>query len=114
MYKHYSPRCKTFLFKAEEIEKVKAVILQECENGKVGVLCENALLSSFDGMGATLFDFGATAENMATNLYKLLRQAENQVETLVAIEPMAQGGVMDGVMNRLKKACLSTDISNKS
>lgn len=114
MYKHYSPRCKTFLFKAEEIEKAKAVILQERTNGKVGVLCENTLLRFFEGMDATLLDFGVTAEEMATNLYKLLRQAETQVETLVAIEPIEQGGVMDGVMNRLKKACLSTDISSKS
>ena len=42
MYKHYSPRCKTFLFKAEEMEKAKAVVLQESEKGKVAVLCEHS------------------------------------------------------------------------
>ena len=114
MYKHYSPRCKTFLFKAEEMEKAKAVVLQESEKGKVAVLCEHSKLNCFDSLEVVTLDFGATAEEMATNLYKLLRQAENEVETLVAIEPTEQGGVMDGVMNRLKKACLSTDISNKN
>ena len=81
--------------------------------GKVAVLCEHSLLNCFENMGVVLLDFGGTAEEMATNLYKLLRQAENEVETLVAIQPTQQGGVMDGVMNRLKKACLSTDISSK-
>jgi hypothetical protein len=44
-------------------------------------------------------------------LYGLLRQAEDIADVLVAIEPKKQDGVMVGVMNRLKKACLSTDIA---
>lgn len=113
MYKHYSPRCKTFLFKANEIDRARELVVKEASLAKVAVLCENRCLKEFENTGATLLDFGKNADEMAANLYRLLREAENLADTLIAVEPTEQGGVMDGVMNRLKKACLSTDISNK-
>ena len=47
---------------------------------------------------------------MAANLYELLREAEKTADVLIAVEPTEKGGVMAGVMNRLKKACASADI----
>jgi hypothetical protein len=60
--------------------------------------------------GATVYNLGKTQGEMATNLYKLLRKAEKNCDILIAIEPTEKGGVMDGVLNRLQKACVSVDI----
>jgi L-threonylcarbamoyladenylate synthase len=114
MYKHYSPRCATVLFKPTDILNAKVRVEKELKNGRVAVLCENSLIKEFERTGAEVLNFGATPDEMATNLYKLLREAEKVADVLIAIEPIEQGGVMDGVMNRLKKACLSTDIPNKA
>ena len=76
----------------------------------IGILCENGVKNTFEKAGLLTFDLGATEREMATNLYGLLREAEKRVDVLIAVEPKKQDGVMIGVMNRLKKACLSTDI----
>ncbi|MBR2341800.1 MAG: threonylcarbamoyl-AMP synthase [Clostridia bacterium] len=115
MYKHYSPRCQTALFEKGALSNAKSRVREELDKGrKVAVLCENLLLKEFVGIDAQMLDLGSSPDEMATNLYKLLRQSEKIADVLVAIEPSAQGGVMEGVMNRLKKACLSTDINAKS
>jgi hypothetical protein len=115
MYKHYSPRCQTFLFAISEFANAKSRIDEElCSRHRVAVLCERSLVKEFENLGAQVLDLGGTPVEMATNLYRLLREAEKVADTLVAIEPSVQGGVMDGVMNRLKKACLSTDIPRKA
>ena len=48
---------------------------------------------------------GNTPAEMAENLYSLLREAETRAEVLLAVEPVGRGGVMTGVLNRLRKAC---------
>ncbi len=111
MYKHYSPRCQTVLFSVNELERAKSRVNNELALGqRVAVLCESSIINSFEDFDVKILDLGSTSIEMATNLYKLLREAEKVADLLVAIEPNEKGGVMDGVMNRLKKACLSTDI----
>ena len=111
MYKHYSPRCQTVLFSVNELERAKSRVNNELALGqRVAVLCESSIVKDFEDFDVKILDLGSTSIEMATNLYKLLREAEKVADLLVAIEPNEKGGVMDGVMNRLKKACLSTDI----
>jgi L-threonylcarbamoyladenylate synthase len=114
LYKHYSPRCKTCLFKSEEVELAlkRAKALQE-SGMRVAVLCESLLSERFLEYGITVLDLGDTPERMASNLYGLLREAERIADELIAVEPIEQNGVMAGVMNRLKKACLSVDIPHE-
>ena len=111
MYKHYSPRCQTVLFTVNELETAILRVREELlARRKVAVLCESPLVKEFENLDVKILDLGGTSGEMAANLYKRLREAEKIADVLVAIEPSEQGGVMDGVMNRLKKACLSTDI----
>ena len=112
MYKHYSPRCETALFETDELCKaVEFASAQQKSGKKVAVLCENEKIGAFEA-GAILLPLGRTEEEMAENLYALLRRAEKEAELLVAVEPQKKDGVMAGVMNRLKKACRSTDIQH--
>ncbi len=111
MYKHYSPRCQTMLFPAGESEKAyNAYLLAETEGSRAVLLCEGGLAKKWAAQGIDVLDLGDTEEEMAANLYGLLRTAEKIADVLIAVEPAKQDGVMAGVMNRLKKACASVDI----
>ena len=114
LYKHYSPRCKTLLIEKDNVQQAKALCLQEIQAGnRVAVMCEESLLSDFDGMDVPMLNFGKTPAEMANRLYDLLREAEKICDVLVAIEPTETQGVMVGVLNRLRKACVSVDIPHE-
>ena len=67
------------------------------------MLCEDRQAEKFPA--ERVLNLGQTAEDMAANLYVLLRRAEEVADVLIAIKPSERGGVMDGVLNRLSKAC---------
>ncbi len=99
MYKHYSPRCKTALCKSAE----EAFLLYDAEKNAGGnpyLLCEEGL-----SQGKNHLSLGKTPEDMAALLYARLREGESVASMIIAIEPRARGGVMDGVLNRLTRAC---------
>jgi hypothetical protein len=111
LYKHYSPRCKTLLIEKDNLQQAKALCLQEIKVGnRVAVMCEESTLSDFDGLDVQTLNFGNTPAEMANRLYGLLRTAETVCDVLVAVEPRKKDGIMTGVLNRLRKACVSTDI----
>lgn len=110
LYKHYSPRCETALFRCDEREKATNAYDFAIKSGKkVGFLCEESVRDCLP-KNATVFSLGKNGEEMARSLYARLREAENEVDLLIAIEPKEKDGVMVGVMNRLKKACTSSDV----
>lgn len=113
LYKHYSPRCKTTLFAAEQIEAAVAAYVRESADGqRVAVLCEENLLPVFSAVGALALNFGKNDSEMAYRLYELLREAEKICDVLIAVEPRKTDGIMTGVLNRLRKACGSVDIQH--
>ena len=59
-----------------------------------------------------MLNLGETETQMANRLYNLLREAEKVCDLLIAVEPTKQDGVMVGVLNRLRKACVSVDIQH--
>lgn len=102
-YKHYAPRCRTAYFKREELHKAVALYREEEKKGIPYFLCENALCNELQGFRA--LDLGGTGERMAQNLYRLLREGERAATLLIAVEPRCGDGVMEGVLNRLTRAC---------
>ena len=113
LYKHYAPRCETTLFGANALADAVRVAKQATQEKRVAVLCESDLLGAFDGLNVAVLDLGKTGEEMANRLYGMLRTAETICDLLVAVEPREKGGVMAGVLNRLKKACVSVDIPHE-
>lgn len=103
-YKHYSPKCRTALFDFSEYTKALELYDEEFEKGeKVCILCDNSMAKLIGGR--MFLNLGSTPEEMAANLYSKLREGEACARLLIAIAPKTRGGVMDGVMNRLTKAC---------
>ncbi len=101
-YRHYAPRCKTAYFMAEELEEAIACYKNEAKTGAPCFLCESAVCALLKGFRT--LDLGGTPEEMARRLYALLRKGEQQATLLIGIEPREKGGVMAGVMNRMKRA----------
>ena len=113
LYKHYSPRCETLLFTEEELEEAFAACAKAKLDGKrVIALCEERYVVLFEQAGVHALNLGKTESEMAYRLYELLREAEKSCDVLVTIEPKDNGGVMTGVLNRLRKACKSVDIQH--
>lgn len=103
-YKHYAPSCETRLFAPADAAAALAEYRRAVQGGRrVRVLCEDAVAEMFPA--EAVLDLGADGAAMAENLYRLLREAETCADLLIAIEPAERGGVMTGVLNRLRKAC---------
>ncbi|HIX47370.1 MAG TPA: threonylcarbamoyl-AMP synthase [Candidatus Borkfalkia faecigallinarum] len=103
-YKHYAPSCETKLFAPADAAAALAEYRRAVQGGRrVRVLCEDAVAGMFPA--EAVLDLGADGAAMAENLYRLLREAETCADLLIAIEPAGRGGVMTGVLNRLRKAC---------
>lgn len=103
-YKHYSPRCKTEMFAREERERAVACYLkEERAGGTPWFLCSGEDARALNGYRA--LDLGDSAEDMARRLYNLLREGEEKATLIVALRPENSGGVMEGVLNRLTRAC---------
>lgn len=103
-YKHYAPSCETKLFAPADAAAALAEYRRAVQGGRrVRVLCEDAVAGMFPA--EAVLALGADGAAMAENLYRLLREAETCADLLIAIEPAERGGVMTGVLNRLRKAC---------
>ena len=114
LYKHYAPRCKTLLFSQKNVKNaISRYVTESQENKGIAVLCEEKWISEFEKMGAKCLNLGKNQAEMASRLYKLLREAERVCDTLIVIEPQENGGIMTGVLNRLRKACTSQDVQEK-
>ncbi|MBQ3506077.1 MAG: threonylcarbamoyl-AMP synthase [Clostridia bacterium] len=111
LYKHYAPRCKTLLFSSKNVKNaILRYVKESQENKGVAVLCEEKWISEFEKIGAKCLNLGKNQAEMASRLYKLLREAERFCDTLIVVEPQESDGIMTGVLNRLRKACTSQDV----
>ncbi len=100
-YKHYSPYCRTAYCRSAE-EAAALYDAEQAAGGAPAILCESGAVGILEGRNT--LDLGANGEEMAQRLYALLRRGEKSATLLIAVEPKEQGGVMAGVMNRLKRA----------
>lgn len=103
-YKHYSPKCRTMIFKSDEVEDAIACYKEETQKGnRPCLLCENSVALRYSELNC--LDLGKNDREMAANLYDLLHVGEKNADVIIAIEPKNQSGIMVGVMNRLTRAC---------
>lgn len=102
-YKHYAPNCDTVLFEENQIDEAQ-VFYAQCESsgGVPYYLCSARVAERLSGNKLVL---GENAEDMAKHLYELLREGEKVATCLIAVRMPESGGIYDGVLNRLNKAC---------
>lgn len=110
LYKHYSPKCATALYESDRrLEAFAEIARLLCEGKRVALLAESDVVEGCP-VGAVALSLGGSEGEMAAKLYARLREAETACDVLVAIEPAKKDGKMVGVLNRLRKACVSADI----
>jgi L-threonylcarbamoyladenylate synthase len=113
LYKHYAPRCKTVLLPSKSAKSEILAYIAECKETKgIAVLCEEKWICDFENLGVKCLNLGKNQAEMAMRLYGLLREAEGVCEVLFVVDPEEKTGVMEGVLNRLYKACASEDIKH--
>ncbi len=103
-YKHYAPKCKTFLFEEREVlQAVDKFAQLSALSKKAFILCEDGFKHFFPEK--SVLNLGKSAKDMAANLYKLLHEGEKSADCIIALVPESREGIMTGVINRLTKAC---------
>lgn len=105
-YKHYSPDCRTQLFRYDEVEKAVEEYKKQTLNGvKTFIMCDDITAKLVGALN--ILNLGSDENEIAANLYAKLREGEKIAQLIIAVAPEKQDGVMVGVMNRLTKACKS-------
>ena len=102
-YSHYCPNCKTALFKRDQIDSAVELYKNETQNGlRVGFLADGEIAPLLKDYNVLYF--GETAEQMAGNLYHLLRRAEQEFDLLISFEILTDSELKLSVNNRFLKA----------
>ena len=103
-YQHYTPKCKTALFKRTEIDKAQNLYNESVNNGlKACFMCDSEIAKNLNG---EILNLGNDASEIAYNLYDKLHDAEKICDVLIAFDVDTGSDVDVGIMNRLTKACV--------
>lgn len=103
-YTHYKPKCETALYLENQIEEIKSRYeLEEGQGKKAYIMCAKYLDKEFSGKNLLLL--GSDGEEIASNLYDKLLEAEKIADILIAVGFDREDGVYMGIMNRLRKSC---------
>ena len=122
-YRHYAPKAEMILFKKKEEEEndlkagqediAKSILsyggeeLSDCPERKIWILCGEDTASLYEGDSRfTVKILGRREEplSMTHNLFRLLRQADEEGVELILGECYSEEGVGFALMNRMKKA----------
>lgn len=107
-YKHYAPKTECMMVYSENqnkmINKINEIVKQQkAENKKVLILCRN---QNFDKYISNLkWNIGKTLEDMAKNIFTLLRKADKENIDLIIIEGVENKGIGLAITNRLIRSC---------
>ena len=102
-YRHYCPKCETALFERKDFVRAQEYHDRaELQGRRVCFMCDEEMASLVRGK---ILSLGRTAEQIASNLYDKLHEAEEVADLVVAFAVDTGSDVDVGIMNRLSKAC---------
>ena len=108
-HKHYSPDAEVIVVEGElraVVDKITALAKDYKEEGKrVGVLCSDETIEGYAGIDI-LKSLGSRKDSasLARNLFKLLREFEEEGAGIIIAEGVPSEGLGLAVMNRLRRA----------
>lgn len=108
-YRHYAPKEPVYLFEGEAREELAHIVRQALVAGKtVGVLCgrklERELAELADNKKLQLSCWGDSREQLAADLFYLLRDFDRTQPEVILAEGVDEDGIGLAIMNRLRKA----------
>ncbi len=105
-YRHYAPKAPMYLLEGKSAELLPSMAVKAAAEGlKVGVLCSGAmkvLLPAIPGM--QLACWGDSKEELAAELFYLLRDFDRSRPDVILAEGIDESGIGLAVMNRMRKA----------
>lgn len=102
-YHHYMPKCDTALFERNDFALAQELYDAYINNGKKPVfMCDYDMSQRITGEKMIL---GKTGEEIASNLYYMLRKGENKYDLIISFVVSTGSDLDVGIMNRLSKAC---------
>jgi L-threonylcarbamoyladenylate synthase len=106
-YKHYSPACPVFVFKADAAQPEfpsKYLPPSDSKERKVGMLCTKKWEPRVDPNAQVEFNWlGNDDEDIARNLFKCVREMDQWGAEVILVEGIEEKGIGRSVMERLKK-----------
>ncbi len=103
-YRHYAPKSAMYLLEGEAAEKLAAFAAKAVTCGKsVGVLCSSEAAQTLP-QGVNVSAWGASREELAANLFYLLRDLDRSMPDVILAEGIDESGIGLAIMNRMRKA----------
>ena len=99
-YKHYAPNTKCVMVYSKNNNKLISKI-KEIETSNTLVICNELNKNNYK----KCISYGTTLEDIAHNIFKILREVDNYNVDLVIIEGVEKEGLGLAIMNRLIRAC---------
>lgn len=106
-YKHYAPKAAlTVVVGGRDAVAREIVRLAGITGGRIGIMATSQSLGLYDkhSTNLSLLNMGQTAEEIAAALFDLLRKCDELKLDEVFVEGVAEDGLGEAIMNRLKKA----------
>lgn len=105
-YKHYAPNTKCKLVYSKDNEGMVEKIT-ELSTGydNVTVICCNENMDKYNGKQVLTYGSKGNTEEIASNIFTLLRKVDSLNTDIVFIEGMEKAGIGIAIMNRLIRAC---------
>jgi len=107
-YRHYAPNTKCMMVYSQDeekmIEKIKEIVEEQKQmNKKVLVIGRGDHLKNYSITNK--WNMGATLEEIAKNIFTLLRKVDQEQVDLVIVEGVGEKGLGLAITNRLIRAC---------
>lgn len=99
-YRHYAPNTKCLLVYSDSEEKMIKYV-KSIEKDNTLVLTNNCNVEEFK----CALGYGTTPEEIAHNIFKILRKIDKEKKDLIIIEGVKMEGIGLAIMNRLIRAC---------
>ena len=107
-YRHYAPKAQLMIVEGEPEEAVKAIKQIAYEQTRlgyqVGIIATNETVDTYTTGIVKNIGTRSNEHSIAKNLYKVLREFDEEDVSYIYSEAFASDGIGDAIMNRLEKA----------
>lgn len=101
-YTHYCPKCEMILIKNDVVKNINTLYANFVSQGKKPIiLCSKDTAKHLDGKDKVIL--GKTSEDACKNIFKTLRNVENDYDIILA-EFIAKDDMQDALFNRMIKS----------
>jgi L-threonylcarbamoyladenylate synthase len=107
-HRHYAPKAEMILVEGDPVKVVKRIkelaAISIADGKKIGILATDESLSNYDGDVLRSLGSRNNLAEVARNLFRLLREFDEEKVDLIIAEGVPPRGLGLAVMNRLRRA----------